>query len=358
MNESIIMKKGLPVKEEYGINNVLATNISFSTVKNYANIYSEKNGIRFILSNDPDFKKAVVAYPLRRGNEVVFPKAIKDNINPVEKTKIQKISMDEYFVACTQRRILKRLPGISEKDFKNTLIPDENSVKGTLSVDMGKIFFTKKICPENPEAKYAKVVFHLSDPQCIELSFSEKPEKRLISFEGVRSLYGPNLTTLTANTLVCYTEINKERNFLRLSGSFLKKHGFISEKKVTAVMCKEGILLLPVEKKSKISGKVLDGIENAADQLEVCAGCEEIIHDELTQKQITGEEGSIDKLMSIAQDLLSQQTEINKRLIFLMDVKKKAQKSPSEETARLIKEIDDLQKSIQETTDFLKVPIK
>ena len=115
---------------------------------------------------------------------------------------------------------------------------------------------------------------------------------------------------------------------------FLKKHGFISEKKVTAVMCKEGILLLPVEKKSKISGKVLDGIENAADQLEVCAGCEEIIHDELTQKQITGEEGSIDKLMSIAQDLLSQQTEINKRLIFLMDVKKKAQKSPSEETAR------------------------
>ena len=58
MNESIIMKKGLPVKEEYGINNVLATSISFPTVKNYVNIYSEKNGIRFILSNDPDFKKA------------------------------------------------------------------------------------------------------------------------------------------------------------------------------------------------------------------------------------------------------------------------------------------------------------
>ena len=41
-----------------------------------------------------------------------------------------------------------------------------------------------------------------------------------------------------------------------------------------------------------------------------------------------------------------------------MDVKKKARKSPSEETARLIKEIDNFQKDMQETTDFLKVPIK
>lgn len=58
-----------------------------------------------------------MAYPLRRGNEVVFPKAIKDNINPVEKTKIQKISMDEYFVACTQKAYFKKAARNFRKGF-------------------------------------------------------------------------------------------------------------------------------------------------------------------------------------------------------------------------------------------------
>lgn len=350
--------RGLSVNPKvYGINNVLAKDFTLPTIRKYVNVYSEKKGIRFILSDEID-EKAIFTYELNRACRITLPKAVINNIDPAEETEFEKISLDEYFVKCSQKKILKPLKGVFHKDIENVLDLSSGQPIGLeITHDYNSIYLPFRVLSmynmpnlsglnaNSSDGDSVRAVFHFGNPCCIELLLNNvAPNKKMSTIEEVKGYYGTSLKQVIAKTIVC--DVDFRRSSIKIPKSFLKRYGFLTDDVVDAMLCDNGIMLLPAKKKSAISGTVIDGVNEIAEKMNVCEECADRLEEETVETTKTGVQGEIAQLMEVAQALLEAQKAMTEQLQQMAKVKRKVKKAGGD--------ISDLERLEMESNELLR----